>query len=594
MEHPEWKNSIPIDLVVPYVDSSDLAWKADFRKMLSKQIGGNSSKRYRPMGLFKYFFRGVFQNMPWIRTVHLVVARESQVPKWLDRSNPKLHIVYHKDYIPASELPTFNSNVIEMFYHKIPGLSENFIIANDDFFVLRPASEYEFFRGDLPVDTNAAQTEPYRKKGCIYNFRTTLWNNNNLLAKLFKKPAVPSFKVYHKFTPIKKSTFEEVWSRAEGIINKGILASAFRLSRNYTWHMIRAYGLIQGKFVNDPNCVSAYKYIELTNITKARTICLNYKYTCLNDMIVVNSESVAKIISEKLTKVLPHKSGFEYGYNPATKQENITSSDILTMTEEDIQKKFPVPSNPEIIISFTSFGKRLNFAASMVLSVLKVARNAKIVMTLYKDDVPLIPSDLKKLISSGVLSLLVSDVDYGPHLKYIRAMEEYYDKAIMTLDDDRIYSKDYIDPLITQYKRKQFKTVITNCAIKMQKGIGRTLREIKTWQKNRAKPNETSIIAMAEGFSGVIYPPRCFKDLPALKNEILICKYDDDLFLKMKEIEEGIPVTTTDFENLVESSNQIAEMLPWNLHKTVNSAANNNRNKMIKKLESRLIKGFNV
>ena len=35
---------------------------------------------------------------------------------------PKLKLVSHKDYIPAEYLPTFNSNVIELWLHKIPEL----------------------------------------------------------------------------------------------------------------------------------------------------------------------------------------------------------------------------------------------------------------------------------------------------------------------------------------------------------------------------------------------------------------------------------------------------------------------------------------
>ena len=313
MEHPEWKNTIPIDLVVPYVDSSDPVWQKSFKEAIRHHVGGCSANRFRSNGTFKYFFRGVEQNMPWIRTIHLVLSGPSQIPSWLNTKNPKLHIVYHKDYIPKSELPTFNSNVIEMFYHKIPGLSENFIIANDDWFVLKPTTEYDFFRGDLPVDTDHT-SKPYRKKASLYDFYTSLWHNNELLKALFKTKDFPSYSVYHRFAPMKKSMIEEVWRRAGKVILNGIGKSCFRLSRNFTWHLFRSFCLFKGCFHKDESPICSYKFIAVSSIKEADEVSLANKFVCLNDCARNNFTRIFFSLQNKLLEYFPNESHFELDY----------------------------------------------------------------------------------------------------------------------------------------------------------------------------------------------------------------------------------------------------------------------------------------
>ena len=54
---------------------------------------------------------------------------------WLNDNHPKLHIVNHRDYIPEECLPTFGPNPLMLNLHRIPGLSDRFVLFNDDTFV---------------------------------------------------------------------------------------------------------------------------------------------------------------------------------------------------------------------------------------------------------------------------------------------------------------------------------------------------------------------------------------------------------------------------------------------------------------------------
>ena len=77
------------------------------------------------------------------------------LPEWLDTTNPKLHIVNHKDYIPEEFLPTFNANTIELNLHRIEGLADQFVYFNDDMFVTNYVKPAEFFKNGIPRDVFA-------------------------------------------------------------------------------------------------------------------------------------------------------------------------------------------------------------------------------------------------------------------------------------------------------------------------------------------------------------------------------------------------------------------------------------------------------
>ena len=135
-----------MDAVITYVDGLDEVWRADYAKFVGNSL---QQKRFRDWGTLRYLLRGISDCLPFVKDVYLVVSSDSQVPEWVDRK--KLHVVLHKDIIPAELLPVFNSCTIEMFLHRIPGLAEEFIYFNDDMFPLALCREEDFFRGGKGV-----------------------------------------------------------------------------------------------------------------------------------------------------------------------------------------------------------------------------------------------------------------------------------------------------------------------------------------------------------------------------------------------------------------------------------------------------------
>lgn len=91
-----------IDFVVIWVNMDDPQWQEVFSKYSNAKgnsKNGVSKARFRDYGFLKYWFRGVEKFAPWVRKIHFVTC--GQKPEWLDESNPKIHLVNHKDFIPA-------------------------------------------------------------------------------------------------------------------------------------------------------------------------------------------------------------------------------------------------------------------------------------------------------------------------------------------------------------------------------------------------------------------------------------------------------------------------------------------------------------
>src|SRR3546814_12468985 len=93
-----------------------------------------------------YALRSVEKHAPWVRRIFVVT--DDQRPEWLNTDHPRIQVIDHKDIMPPEALPCFNSTVIEYFLHRIPGLSDRFLFANDDMFFNADLSPGFFFGQD--------------------------------------------------------------------------------------------------------------------------------------------------------------------------------------------------------------------------------------------------------------------------------------------------------------------------------------------------------------------------------------------------------------------------------------------------------------
>lgn len=181
--------SSPIDVVYLWCDGSDPNFQCRKQQRM-KEMGlpWNEANlgdiRYIDNNELKYSLRSVYKYLPWVN--HIYIVTDNQCPSWF-KENDKVSIVDHKDIIPSEYLPTFNSVTIESFIHRVPGLSEKFLLFNDDTFVNTPLSQSFFFENDQPIVrlikdqsrwqfSSIGQAEEALRSDEVSSFRKTLIN----------------------------------------------------------------------------------------------------------------------------------------------------------------------------------------------------------------------------------------------------------------------------------------------------------------------------------------------------------------------------------------------------------------------------------
>ena len=132
------KMAFPIDVVYKWVDGNDVKWQKQKKYWFEKEFnkkntyrGAGAKERFRDNNELMYSLRSVAENAPWVNHIYIVTGF-NQIPKWLNTKHPKITIVPHDVIFPKDVLPVFSSTSIDMCLSNIPGLSEHFLIADDD------------------------------------------------------------------------------------------------------------------------------------------------------------------------------------------------------------------------------------------------------------------------------------------------------------------------------------------------------------------------------------------------------------------------------------------------------------------------------
>ena len=291
-----------MDIVITYVNGLDPEWQKDYEKHTNTPI---LEKRFRDWGTLKYLMRGIEKNMPFIRKVHLVVARESQVPEWVNRN--EVNIVLHKDIIPAKHLPTFNCNPIEMHLHRIEGLAEEYIYFNDDIFPLKPCKATDFF-----VDGRATLGMS-RHLFALNMFKKICRNSNRIARKAIGlKPSVCFLRPQHICTPMLKNQCEELYQKVEAEIISSLTKT--RSSNNLNQYMFLDYMYLRGMLINKRMSKKHFS-LGVASEDKIRKYIQNPKHSlvCIND-VQMSEESyneIRRTLLNTFEQVLPEKSKFE-------------------------------------------------------------------------------------------------------------------------------------------------------------------------------------------------------------------------------------------------------------------------------------------
>lgn len=291
-------NSEPIDIIVPWVNPNDPIWRKDFDYWKQKEIGERGYVRFREPNTFHYWFRCIEKNMPWVRYVFLVLASPSQIPNWLNINHPKLKIVYHNQFIPKEELPTFNSSVINCYIPFIEELSNNYILFNDDMFVVKPMNEQDWFKNDLPI--YFLMHETYRKNG---SWSENIINSKDIIKSIFN--IFCDSNPEHGPISNKKDLNLFLWNKCNKQMQYALHNTKFRNKKNITDWIFFFFTVEFNKFYNSNKSLIHYNGTEKIPNT-------NKMILCANDTELIKDYNVyKKNLINYLNKKVNLKSGFE-------------------------------------------------------------------------------------------------------------------------------------------------------------------------------------------------------------------------------------------------------------------------------------------
>lgn len=328
-----------IDFLITWVDGNDPVWQKDrnYYADLEHHEIDNDPCRFRDWGTLRYWFRGVEKYASWVNNVFFVTY--GHLPDWLNTNHPKLRIVKHSDFIPAEYLPTFSSNVIEFYFHKIDGLSDKFVYFNDDMFLIDNVSPSRFFKKGLPCD-KAVMTSLEKHDGMygssvyLANFlvnvnidkRTAIrdyfykWYNPFLIKTaihnlcFYKNKRFPGFYSHHLPQGYLKQIYNIVWTHCEKEIER-TSSNKFRSYGDIAPWLLRFWQLASGDFTpydvdKDGQCL----YMDDNRIPQIADFIIHQrkKIICLNDSESIRFfEKDKTLLLEAFNTILPEKCSFE-------------------------------------------------------------------------------------------------------------------------------------------------------------------------------------------------------------------------------------------------------------------------------------------
>jgi hypothetical protein len=275
---------------------------------------------------------------PWVNKIYFVTW--GHVPEWLNLDHPKLKVVKHSEFIPAEYLPTFNSNVIEFYFHRIEGLSERFVYFDDDMFLLNRVSPTRFFQKGLPCETASMRflmnrgmwgtsiylamtliNEHFRKRTAMKK-HVGKWFNTASLSASFRNAIFyfisgddfVGLYDYHLPQNYLKSTYEKVWAACRQDLLR-VSRHRFRQYGDIASWLIRYWQMASGCFTPYNTHRDGKYYAIKEGNMPAIVDCIRQQkkaIVCLNDTgLKDHSEETKRRIHDAFDSVLPERCGFE-------------------------------------------------------------------------------------------------------------------------------------------------------------------------------------------------------------------------------------------------------------------------------------------
>lgn len=293
-----------IDYVIPFVDDTDPVWQEVWHKHTDDIL---DSGRWRDWDILRYQLRSIETNMPWVNRIFLVLSvGESQIPKWLNTESPKVKVVYDYEIAPNKVLPTFNSNVVELFFPRIPELSEHYLTACDDYLINAPLLQDRFFTIDGKIRLKVEKTT---FEASVYG--SSVINSTGMVYPRLIRQTRKGYRCLwanHTVTPhIKSENLRFLEQNEKRIIES---CTPFREHNNLTWLIYPLNMMRMGRVAPSDINVRVVRLKEDEEILKLSLD--GGDVTVLNDWYSgMSYEDAREILGEKMEERFPERCKLE-------------------------------------------------------------------------------------------------------------------------------------------------------------------------------------------------------------------------------------------------------------------------------------------
>ena len=301
----------PIDVLIKYIDLRDPNLKRNGIHQINKDYDNEE---------LKFSVRSILKYIPWIRKIFILMPNE-KVRYFKEYNLIKEKIVYVKDK-DLLGYDSSNSIPFQFRYWKMKnfGISNNFIIMDDDYFIGNYLKKNDLFYVEkgkivpaiitskfINIDYNSTQItyNMYKKKARESKneqnsdiFRYSIYSSYLFVLDLFNRSlTIPRFS--HNAIPVNLKEIEEIYHLvSKSKYNSTMLYSLYRHVESLQFQtLVISYTFIKyNKKVND----ISYKFIRINN-----SVLSNYNYSlfCLNtgdDTYPSLTFDKAKIVMEYL------------------------------------------------------------------------------------------------------------------------------------------------------------------------------------------------------------------------------------------------------------------------------------------------------
>lgn len=326
-----------MDVVYTYVNFKDNNWKNNYFK-----YKGKPSVRVCSLNELELSVKYTLNNCSFVRNIFILT--DNQIPSWYCKNiYKKIKIIYHKDIFDDDCIyPTYNSNTIECYLHKIPDLSETFLYLNDDFFINLKKEDLFDKETNLPnalvlnnINWNYSWEEAKKKhinNPAVYALYSTIKMAEKFFNKKFDISYTHLVYVLNKSAcKLTEKIFMKQYKKKVKMRFRETLSNddfVFPLLANIVGS---EYNLSKLTYLKETNLSNLFLNCSLSNIEKLNTILKDeVNLFCINDIKTYDKKLIEKYykFSNNIRK--------QFSNN---KTVSVTISDLLIINLDESKKR---------------------------------------------------------------------------------------------------------------------------------------------------------------------------------------------------------------------------------------------------------------